>query len=318
MPPDNRIRPDGPCRHRVGGLRHRIPTRAASPPMTRDRARRHAGRGAAHRRRLRRDRSAREALRLPHGRASPSAPPARARSCACTGEGLKNLGEVLFFGADADEADDAAVAPRKIKRRSVLVRVPRSAVTGRLALRRVDGTRSAASEEPLTIAPGRHRASGRRRRRRSAGAQGLLRRARARVALLRRRRRARGRRSRSTWSAAATARSWRTGPRRGIVPGEPQTIEWDGTVDGKVAKQGLYRFEVTATDAAGLRATSAQSAAPSEGESPARSASSSTASRSSARTLRRGAPRRSAAAAAIRATTSSPSAARRSSPPAAG
>ena len=69
------------------------------------------------------------------------------------GRGVKNIGEVVFFGVDADDSDDAAVAPRKAARRSVLVRVPRAAASGRLALRRVDGTRSAASEEPLTIAP---------------------------------------------------------------------------------------------------------------------------------------------------------------------
>ena len=65
----------------------------------------------------------------------------------------RTFGEVVFFGVVADDSDDAAVAPRKAARRSVLVRVPRAAASGRLALRRVDGTRSAASEEPLTIAP---------------------------------------------------------------------------------------------------------------------------------------------------------------------
>ena len=183
------------------------------------------------------------------------------------GAGLKNIGEVVFFGADADESDDAAVAPRKVKKRSVLVRVPRSAVTGRLALRRVDGTRSTASEQPLTIAPAdtklpagvvdaevqEHKVFfGARKPASLSYVVGGARAASVEIDLLR-------------GSDGAVVGHWSA---QGVVPGEPRTVEWDGTVDGKVAKQGLYRFEVTATDAAGLRATSAQSAAPAEGETP--------------------------------------------------
>ena len=165
------------------------------------------------------------------------------------GKGLKNLGEVLFFGVDTDEADDAAVAPRKVGRRSVLVRVPRAAVTGRIGLRRVDGTRSPASKGTLTIAPGRRVAARRRRRRRGAGAEGLLRLAQARLAVLRRRRRRGRATSTSSCCAAgdgAVVTSW---SEQAVEPGAPQTVEWDGTVRGKVARQGLYRFAVTATDA---------------------------------------------------------------------
>jgi len=183
------------------------------------------------------------------------------------GRGVKNIGEVVFFGVDADDSDDAAVAPRKAARRSVLVRVPRAAASGRLALRRVDGTRSAASEEPLTIAPAdtklpagvvdaevrEHKVFfGSRKPASLSYVVGGSRPAAAQVELIRGR-------------DGAVVTSWTA---EDVEPGEPQTVEWDGTVDGKVAKQGLYRFQVTATDAAGTQARSAQSAAPTEGETP--------------------------------------------------
>jgi murein DD-endopeptidase MepM/ murein hydrolase activator NlpD len=38
----------------------------------------------------------------------------------------------------------------------------------------------------------------------------------------------------------------------------PQTVEWDGTADGVVQRDGVYQFRVTATDAAGTRAMSSQ------------------------------------------------------------
>src|SRR5215207_2053252 len=68
------------------------------------------------------------------------------------GRQLKAVGEVLFLGA-AGEADDASVAPRAARRRSLLARVPLSAVSGPIALALADGTRSPASRRPLTVEP---------------------------------------------------------------------------------------------------------------------------------------------------------------------
>jgi murein DD-endopeptidase MepM/ murein hydrolase activator NlpD len=183
------------------------------------------------------------------------------------GTGLGNLGEVLFFGVETDESDDAAVAPRRVGRRSVLVRVPRTAVTGRLGLRRVDGTRSPASRQTLTVAPAaaalpagvveaevqEHKVFfGARKPASLSYVVGGSRSASVQVQLLR------GRDGAvvTSWSAAR------------VEPGVPQTLEWDGTVDGEVQAEGLYRFQVTATDTAGVRATSSQAAAPVDGETP--------------------------------------------------
>jgi murein DD-endopeptidase MepM/ murein hydrolase activator NlpD len=184
------------------------------------------------------------------------------------GKGLKNLGEVLFFGVDTDEADDAAVAPRKVGRRSVLVRVPRAAVTGRIGLRRVDGTRSPASKGTLTIAPAdaslpagvvdaqvreQKVLFGSRKPASLSYVVGGDEDADVTIQLLRGR-------------DGAVVSSW---SEPSVEPGTPQTVEWDGTVRGKVARQGIYRFAVTATDQSGARATSSQSApAPTEGEAP--------------------------------------------------
>ena len=183
------------------------------------------------------------------------------------GKGLTNLGEVLFFGVESDEADDAAVAPRKVSRRSVLVRVPRAAVTGRLGLRRVDGTRSPASKGVLTIAPAAAKLPagvvdaevreqkvffGSRKPASLTYVVGGSRPASVNIQLLR-------------GDDGAVVSSW---TEAAVEPGEAQSVEWDGTVRGKVARQGVYRFAVTATDTSGVRATSSQSAAPTEGETP--------------------------------------------------
>ena len=47
-----------------------------------------------------------------------------------------------------------------------------------------------------------------------------------------------------------------------VTPGVPQTIDWDGTADGKVQKDGRYAFRVFATSASGATASSAQATAP--------------------------------------------------------
>ena len=52
------------------------------------------------------------------------------------GRRLKPLAEVIFLGAEGD-ADDTSVAPRSVRRRSVLARVPRTAVSGPVVVVRV-------------------------------------------------------------------------------------------------------------------------------------------------------------------------------------
>ena len=49
----------------------------------------------------------------------------------------------------------------------------------------------------------------------------------------------------------------------GVVPPEtPQRLRWDGTVAGKLQKEGRYSFRVTAVSASGARAVSAQAPKP--------------------------------------------------------
>ena len=68
------------------------------------------------------------------------------------GRNLAPLDEVVFLGAEGD-ADDTSVAPRRVRRRSALAVVPRTAASGPLAVVRADGTRSPASRRPLTVEP---------------------------------------------------------------------------------------------------------------------------------------------------------------------
>ena len=206
------------------------------------------------------------------------------------------------------------------RRRSLLARVPRTALTGRLAVARADGTRS-----PATPAAADRRA--RPDRRLPAGVidaevQGhkvFFGAPATRRALLRRRRhRSRptcvvelvrgsdGARDRAVDARRRSRRACRR-PSSGTAPSA-----------GKVQRDGVYQFRVTATDATGVRAVSSQEPRAGRPTAPGRvHASSATASRSRARTASARARRRSAAAAATRATTSSPRAARRSSPRAA-
>jgi len=48
----------------------------------------------------------------------------------------------------------------------------------------------------------------------------------------------------------------------GVVPaGVPQTVHWNGMSGGKVERDGVFQFRVSAVDAAGTRATSARAGA---------------------------------------------------------
>ena len=250
MPPANRIRPVGPCRAPPRRPPHRTPRPAASP-----RTRPPSPRRRGSRRRRRPTSTARPAPKVKRFACRTdcvSVGSARPGSLVRVyGKGLKDLGEVLFFGADGDEADDAAVAPAQ--GRPALGARPRAA-------RRRDRPRSAcaastarappASKRPLTIAPadvelpaGVVDAEVQEQKvffgsRKPASLSYVVGGSRPRAStsqLLR-------------GSDGAVVTSW---SEQAVEPGATQTVEWDGTVGGKVASQGLYRFQVTATDAAG-------------------------------------------------------------------
>lgn len=170
------------------------------------------------------------------------------------GRHLKSVGEVLFLGA-AGEADDASVAPRAAKRRSLLARVPLSAATGPIALALGDGTRSPASQQPLSVEPRpvqppagvidaevqRQKVFfGEQREAELSYVVGGSEPASVQVELVRA-------------ADGAPIEQWTPGE---VQPGVPQTIRWDGTVDGKLQRDGVYRFQVTATSGSGRLATS--------------------------------------------------------------
>jgi murein DD-endopeptidase MepM/ murein hydrolase activator NlpD len=170
------------------------------------------------------------------------------------GRNVGPLDEVVFLGA-AGEADDTSVAPRRVRRRSALARVPRTAVSGAIALVRPDGTRSPASARQLTVEPqpvdvpagtidaevqGSKVFFGARREAELSYVVGGSRPASVRVELVRA-------------AGGAVVEQWAPGD---VQPGVPQTVRWDGTVDGEVQRDGVYQFRVTATDAAGVRASS--------------------------------------------------------------
>src|SRR5829696_7309587 len=70
-----------------------------------------------------------------------------------TGTNLKRVDEVIFLGSDGDALDDASVAPRSTGKRSLVARVPRTALSGRIAVALADGTRSPATPAALAVQP---------------------------------------------------------------------------------------------------------------------------------------------------------------------
>ena len=239
---------------------------------------------------------------------------APARWCASRAAASARVDEVIFLGA-AGDADDASVAPRSARRRSLLARVPRTAVSGRVAV-------ALAGRHPL--ARDAH-AARRRARCRSTCPAGVID---AEVqehkvffgapapgrAVLRRRRHRAGRRARRADPRRRRRRRSRRWTPGLVEPGVAQTVRWDGTAAGEVQRDGVYQFRVTATGAIGRRAATVRSR--DAGRRAARRGVHVPApplpDRRRAR-LRRGRRRASAAAAATRATTCSPRAARRSS-----
>jgi murein DD-endopeptidase MepM/ murein hydrolase activator NlpD len=185
-----------------------------------------------------------------------------------TGRNLKKVDEVIFLGSDADGADDASVAPRSARKRALVARVPRTAVTGRIAVALADGTRSPATAQPLGVeaapavlpaasidaeAQGHKVFFGAQREAELSYVIGGTQPANVLVELLR-------------GTDAAPIARWSPGE---IEPGVPQTVRWDGTAAGVVQRDGVYQFRVTATDATGTRATSSQEpAAPIDTQAP--------------------------------------------------
>jgi len=172
------------------------------------------------------------------------------------GRNLAPLAEVVFLGG-ASDADDASVAPRRVRRRSLLARVPRTAAAGPIAVVRADGTRSPASaasvsveSQPVDVPAGIVDAEvqgskvffGAPRPAEVSYVVGGSRPANVGVELVRA-------------AGGAVVERWAPGE---VAPGVAQTVRWDGTVDGKVQRDGRYHFRVTSTstDAAGVRATS--------------------------------------------------------------
>jgi murein DD-endopeptidase MepM/ murein hydrolase activator NlpD len=175
------------------------------------------------------------------------------------GRGLRRTDEIVFLGADADGADDASVAPVQARRRSVLARVPRTALSGRVTVVRRDGTRAAATASPLavdaavtTVPPGEIDAEAQEHEvffddQRPAELSYVLGGAQPAEVVVQLVRAADG----------AAVAQWTPG----VVPaGVPQTVRWDGMEGGRVARDGVLQFRVSAVDAAGTRATSAQAA----------------------------------------------------------
>ena len=174
------------------------------------------------------------------------------------GRRLAPLSEVVFLGA-AGEADDTSVAARGVRRRSVLARVPRTAVSGPLVVVRADGTRSPAARRPLRVEPrpavvspgivdaevqGSKVYFGARRPAELSYVVGGSQPARVQVELVHA-------------ADGAIVEQWAI-PQ--VQAGVARSVRWDGMADGRVARDGLYRFRVTATDPSGARATSSEAA----------------------------------------------------------
>ena len=203
-------------------------------------------------------RPAPQILRFACRTACASATSARAGSLVrLTGRNLKRVEEVIFLGADADGADDASVVPRSARNRALAARVPRTAQTGRIAVALRDGTRSPATALALTVesappvlpsgaidaeAQGHKVFFGAQRPAELSYVVGGSQPANVLVELIR-------------GADGAPIAQWSPGE---VEAGVPQTVRWDGTAAGRVQRDGVYQFRVTATDPSGLRATSSQ------------------------------------------------------------
>ena len=176
------------------------------------------------------------------------------------GRTLGRAYEIVFLGATG-ETDDVAAAPLTRTKKRVSVRVPLGAATGPQLIQDRDGLQSATSRVPLAVAAPVAL---------KVGAGGL-----PAVEVQTRSRRAffdAARPATVTYvvhGGSATrvlveliragdgvvVGSWDQGD---IMPEAPKTVSWTGIADGKLQKEGLYTFRVTAVSAAGQRAVSAR------------------------------------------------------------
>ena len=176
------------------------------------------------------------------------------------GRTLGRAYEIVFLGATG-ETDDVAAAPLTRTKKRVSVRVPLGAASGPLLIQDRDGLQSATSRVPLAVAAPVAL---------KVGAGGL-----PAVEVQTRSRRAffdAARPATVTYvvhGGSATrvlveliragdgvvVGSWDQGD---IMPEAPKTVSWTGIADGKLQKEGLYTFRVTAVSAAGQRAVSAR------------------------------------------------------------
>jgi murein DD-endopeptidase MepM/ murein hydrolase activator NlpD len=175
------------------------------------------------------------------------------------GKYLGRTFEVVFQGAPG-ETDDVAAAPLRRSKKAVSVRVPLAALSGPMVVSDRDGNESAPSNPPITVAaPVSLKAAG--------GPPTIEVQARARRAFFDAARPAAV--SYVVHADAAThvavelvragdgavVRTWDAGS---VAPEQTQTVAWDGTVDGRLQKEGRYSFRVSAVSASGVRAVSAQ------------------------------------------------------------
>jgi murein DD-endopeptidase MepM/ murein hydrolase activator NlpD len=176
------------------------------------------------------------------------------------GKYLGRTFEVIFQGAPG-EADDVAAAPLRRSKKAVSVRVPLGALSGPIVVSDRDGMQSRpgnpalalAAPVSLKVAGGQPTIEVQTRARRAffdaarpatvsyvvhaAAPTHVV------VELIR-------------VSDGAVVTSWDAGD---VAPETTQTMSWDGTVGGVLQKEGQYSFRVSAVDAAGVRAVSAQS-----------------------------------------------------------
>jgi murein DD-endopeptidase MepM/ murein hydrolase activator NlpD len=188
----------------------------------------------------------------------------RVRVKGVKGKSLKRIDSVVFEGAPG-AADDVSVPPLRAKKKYVDARVPRTAVTGPVMLVSTDGAESAPTAVPLTIDPTPVAPKS------TAGGLGIDVEVQGNRVFYGAERKAQVsyivRDNEPVTVAVELVRlsdgvaitRWEPGA---VTPGVPQTIDWDGTADGKVQKDGRYAFRVFATSASGATASSAQATAP--------------------------------------------------------
>ena len=182
------------------------------------------------------------------------------------GRGIAAVESVVFLGA-AGESDDVSVAPRTVTRKRVLVRVPRFARTGPIAVVDANGAESPATRAPITVGAAAPAAA-------PEGSPGISVEVQSPKVFFDARRKAVLSYVVSdsepvtvdvdlvrVADGASVAR-WTPGT---VQPGTPRTVSWDGTVGGQVAPAGRYEFRVTARDGSGAQATTSQAAPGSAG-----------------------------------------------------